>query len=309
MYGKKRNINTRQSEMSVVPDYTPEYCTGMRPEVQHLYRSDDRSHWNQSVPDKDGTDMEAGSYAQECALILRREPHPITGSLALHSVTIQSPLIKKVLEKAFQGFEGINTQLKDLTFKSPFHPFYYRWHRFEKLYKDNRNQFTQEHLDLLYPILRDEIMPYIEAMVDLTKNEVISFDYLWTIFAPGMEVYTHLDGQDRLMEMTSGHYGANMSGEFFTLECRYVDCDGSSFGYVSSSVDVDKFEGVKKIVDLVAFPSHLYPEIETLVDRLFKRGEKLEGLNGFHHMSYSGFYTARSSRQIRKRHVCCMLIL
>jgi hypothetical protein len=290
--------------MSVDPDYTREFSRGMRAEMQQLYRVDDRSPWKESVPDKTATDVEAGSYAQECALIVRREPHPITNQVALHSITVQSPLIKEVLEGTFKGFKGINTQLKQLTFKAPFHPFYYRWHLFGKLCEDEQNQETKALLDLLYPILSEEIMPHIEAMKDLTKNQVITFDYLWTIFAPGMEVYTKLDGQDRLMELTDSRYGASMGGEFFTLDYRYIDCDGTSFGYVPSSVDINKFEGVKKLVDLDTFPSHLHPDVENLIDRLHVRGEKLEQLNGFHHISYSGFYTARSSRQIRKRHVC-----
>ena len=289
--------------MSVDPDYTPEFSLGMRAEIQQLYRLDDRSLWNESIPDKTAADVEASSYAQECALIVRREAHPITYQVALHSITVQSPLIRKVLDRTFRGFEGLNTQLKELTFKAPFHPFYYRWHRFEKLREDEQDQETRDHLDLLYPVMRAEIMPHIEVMKDLTKNKVISFDYLWTIFAPSMEVYTILDGQDRIMELTDSRYGANMGGELFTLECRYNDCDGTRFGYVSSSVDIDKFEGVKKIIDLDAFPSHLHPNVENLVNRLHARGAKLEQLNGFHHMSYSGFYTARSSRQIRKRHV------
>ena len=289
--------------MSVDPDYTPDYGHGMRAVVQQLYRSDDRALWNESIPEKAATNVEAGSYAQECALIVRREPHPITNQTALHSITVQSPLIKKVLDSTFKGFEGLNTQLKQLTFKAPFHPFYYRWHLFEKLCVDEQDQETKDHLDLLYPILSEEILPHIEIMTDLTKNKVISFDYLWAIFAPGMEVYTKLDGQDRLMELTDSRYEANMSGEFFTLEARYIDCDGSGFGYVSSSVDIGKFEGVRKLVDLDALPSHLHPNVETLVDRLHARGEKFEQLNGFRHMSYSGFYTARSSRQTRKRHV------
>ncbi|KAI4144378.1 MAG: hypothetical protein LQ340_006676, partial [Diploschistes diacapsis] len=266
--------------MSVDPDYTPDFGLGMRAEIQQLYRPDDRSLWNESVPDKTATDVEAGSYAQECALIVRREPHPTTNQVALQSITVRSPLIKKVLDGTFKGFEGLNTQLKQLTFKAPFHPFYYRWHRFEKLREDEQDQETKDHLDLLYPILSEEIMPHIEAMKDLTKNKVINFDYLWTIFAPGMEVHTKLDGQDRLMELTDNRYGANMGGEFFTLECRYIDCDGSSFGYVSSSVDINKFEGVRKLVDLDAVPSHLLPDLESLVDRLHARGEKLEQLNG-----------------------------
>ena len=295
--------------MSVDPDYTPDFSPGMRADIQQLYRHDDRSLWNESVPSKAATDVEAGSYAQECALIVRREPHPITNQVGLHSITFQSPLIKKVLDGTFKGFEGLNTQLKQLTFKAPFHPFYYRWHRFEKLREDEQDKETKDHLDLLYPILSEEIMPHIEAMKDLTKHKVISFDYLWAIFAPGMEVYTKLDGQDRLMELTDNRYEANMSGEFFTLECRYIDCDGSRFGYVSSSVDIAKFDGVKRLADLDAFPSHLHSDVEDLVDRLHARGQKFERLNGFHHMSYSGFYTAKSSRQIRKRHVCNNLCL
>ena len=290
--------------MSVDAHYTPNFNLGMRVKTQQLYRRDDRSLWNESAPDENITDVEASSYAQECALIVRRELHPITHQVVLHSITVQSPLIKKVLHGTFKDFEGLNTQLKQLTFKAPFHPFYYRWHRYEKLREHEQDQETKDHLDLLYPILSEEVMPHVEAMKDLTKNKVISFDYLWTIFPPGIEFYTKLDGQDRLMKLTQNRYGANMGGEFFTLECRYNDCDGTRFGYLSSSVEIDKFEGVKKIIDLDAFPGHLHPNVKNLVDRLHARGAKLEQLNGFHHMSYSGFYTARSSGQIRKRHVC-----
>ncbi|ORY60273.1 P-loop containing nucleoside triphosphate hydrolase protein [Pseudomassariella vexata] len=290
--------------MSVDSDYVPEFGLGMRPKIQQLYRPDDRSPWNEWIADNSGTDIEAGSYAQECAFIVRREPHPSTNQVALHSITVHSPLIKKVLDDTFVGFESLNTHLKQLTFKAPFHPFYYRWHRFEKLRLEEQDQDTKKHLDMLYSILSEEILPHIEAMKDLTKNNVISFNYLWAIFAPNMEVYTkHLDGQDRIVSLRDSRYGASMSGEFFSLECRYIDCDGSSFGYVSTSLEIGAFDGVKKLVDLDAIPSHLYPDVERLVDRLHARGEKLEQLNGFHHMSYSGFYTARSSRQVRQRHV------
>lgn len=294
--------------MSVDLDYTPEFSLGMRPETKQLYRPDDRSTWDEWNPDNIRTDVEAGSFAQECALIVRREPHPSNNNQAtLHSITVQSPLIKKVLEGTFEGFEGLNTQLKQLTFKAPFHPFYYRWHRFEKLRKDEQDQDTKEHLDLLYAILGKEILPHIEVMKDLIKNKVMSFEYLWAIFSPGMELYTNIDGHDRIVLLRDSRYGANISGEYFSLEFRYIDCDGSSFGYVETSIEIDSFDGVKKLVDLDAFPSHLHPDVEGLVVQLHARGDSFEKLNGFHHMSYSGFYTARSSRQVRKRHVSVAL--
>jgi len=296
--------------MSVDADakYTPEFSLGMRPEIEQLYRPDDRSIWGEWKPTKAIANVEAGSYAQECALIVRHEPHPSNNNqAALHSITVQSPLIKKILDITFDGFEGLNTHLKQLTFQAPFHPFYYRWHRFEHLRENEEDGPIKNHLDLLYDVISSEILPHIDAMEDFTKNQVITFSHLWALFAPGMEVYTKIDGHDRIISLRESRYGANMSGEYFSLECRYIDCNGSEFGYVETSIEINSFHGVKKLTDLDAIPAHLHPHIEELVDRLQARGEKLEQLNGFRHMSYSGFYTARSSRQVRKLHVCKVL--
>lgn len=150
--------------MNLDSEYTPEFKLGMRPETKELYRPDERSTWDEWHPGNIHTNIEAGSYAQECALIISREPHPSNkNQAALHSITVQSPLIKKILDGTFEGYEGLNTQLKQLTFKAPFHPFYYRWHRFEKLYQDEQDRDTKNHLDLLYAILSIEILPHIEG--------------------------------------------------------------------------------------------------------------------------------------------------
>ncbi|EHL02853.1 hypothetical protein M7I_1116 [Glarea lozoyensis 74030] len=244
------------------------------------------------------------SPALEFALIVRREPHPSNDNqAALKSITVQSPLIRKALEAVFDGYEGLETRLRQLTFEAPFHSFYYRWHRFESLRNLESDESTKAHLTLLYNIISQEILPYIHTMQDFTKNRVISFTHLWTIFAPGTEVYTKIKGHDCAVRLKSSSYGANMSGEYFSLECMYIDCDGSNFGYVDASVEINSFAGVKRLSDLEAIPIHLHPNIEELVERLHIRGDKFEQLNGFHHMSYSGFYTARSSRQVRNRHI------
>jgi hypothetical protein len=291
-------------DADVGADYTPEFSLGMRPEIEQLYRPDDRSTWGEWKPDSIPTDVGAGSYAQECALIVRHEPDPTRNhQVALQSITIQSPLLKKILKITFGGFEGLNTQLKQLTFQAPFHPFYYRWHRFEHLRQNEQDEGTKSHLDLLYSVISGEIMPQIEAMEDYTENKVVPFSHLWTLFVPGMEIYTKIDGHDRIVSLKESRYGANMSGEYFSLECRYIDCDGSEFGHVGTEIEIHSYHGVRKLADLDAIPAHLHPHIEELVERLYARGDKMEQLSGFHHMSYTGFYTARSSRQIRKRHV------
>jgi hypothetical protein len=300
----KGNLLTNQSNMSVDDEYTPEFNLGMRPEIKQLYRANDRSVWDEWKPAKTTRDLEAGSYTQECALIVRHEPHPSNDNqAALKSVAVQSPLIKKVLEQVFEDYEGLDMRLKQLTLEAPFHAFYYRWHVFEKSRNEESEEITRAHLDLLYDVLSKEILPHIEAMEDFTRNGVISFAHLWTVFSPGMEIFTLVDGHDCAVVLRQSSYGANMSGEYFSLECRYIDCDGSNFGYVETSVEINSFHGVKKLTDLDAIPIHLHPDVENLVERLHARGDKFRQLNGFGHMAYSGFYTARSSRQGRRRHV------
>lgn len=89
---------------------------------------------------------------------------------------VHSPLIKKVLDGTFEGFHGLNTRLKQLTFNAPFHPFYYRQHRFEKLRQHEQDPVARSHLDFLYSVLGKELLPHIEAMKNLLKNGIVSFD-------------------------------------------------------------------------------------------------------------------------------------
>ncbi|KAH6640030.1 P-loop containing nucleoside triphosphate hydrolase protein [Truncatella angustata] len=301
----QRSIGTSSdlSKMIESTKYNAEFSLGMRPEIKQLYRTDGRSHWDDWDPENTPMDVEASSYAQECALIVRKLPQQDTHQIALDSITVQSPLIKNVLNLVFEGYEGLDTRLKQLTFSAPFHPFYYRWHRLRKVRDDEQDYDTKVHIDLLYTILKQEILPHIEAMEDFVKNEAINYNYLWTIFAPGMELYSKVNSQDRMFLLTNTSYGGNMSGEFFSLDCQYIDCDGSTFGHITTSIDIYKFEGVKKITELDVFPCHLHHDAEGVVERLHARGEKSEQLNGLHHVMYSGFYTTTSSKQARKRYV------
>ena len=142
-------------------------------------------------------------------------------------------------------------------------------------------------------------------MRDLTRNGLITFDYLWAIFAPDTDLYANIDDQDRLYNLRRTYYRESIKGTpNFYISCRHIDCNGKQFGYVESGFSIDLFQGVKKITDLEMFPSHLHPEPEKLLEKLHLRGQKFEELNGFNHVSYSGFYIDKSQGRIRrKRHV------
>ncbi|KAF4466563.1 TOB3 (member of AAA-ATPase family) [Fusarium albosuccineum] len=263
---------------------------GMTVETKDLYRENSRLPWQEWAPDD--IDINSRSASAKFALIVRREKeHGDTDelNLALHSITVQSPLIKKQLGPVFEDYRGINTNLKKLTFRAPFHEFFYRWDKFVQA-RPEGDDVASSHYKLLFDIVSAEIEPHLEQASDLLKNDVVSFDYLWTLFEPGIEVYSKVDGHDRLYTLDSSKYERTSDGTFFTLSCRYVDTDGESFGFRTTTIDIWPFENLKQILELDVVPSRVKPDLTEVRERLTQRGRMFEKLTGVHHKTYSGTY-------------------
>lgn len=263
---------------------------GMKTSVKNLYREHKGQPWDEWVPDSVDLNPEATSSWKQFALVVRYEMREDRPSLSLHSISIQSPVIKDRLGVVFDSYKGIATTLKKLTFRAPFHEFFYRWDRFEQSIEDEKDEFALGHMKLLYGVIRPEIKPHIERVQDLLINNVITFNYLWALFEPGIEAYTSVDGQHRLYDLVSSSYEqVSAKSTDFILACRYIDCNGSSFGYVSTSLAINEFDNVKPIPELSVLPSHLHPRMKAIRAELTERGRKFEQLNGFHYKAYSGF--------------------
>lgn len=267
---------------------------GMTVESKNLYREDPRLPWQELSPEEIGINASAISASNKFALVVRREKRigdTDQPAVSLHSITIQSPLIKALLGPVFANYQGINTNLKKLEFIAPFHEFFYRWTEFTRVKAKLQDETEVAHYGLLFDIISNEITPHIEEAGDLVKNGVISFEYLWSLFEPGTEIYSRVDDKDRLYLLLASRYVDIAPGvRIFTLTCRYVETDGVNFGFTTSNLTIGSFANVKPISDLNVMPSHLKPDIEAVRERLHARGKKFEQLNGFHHKSYNGYY-------------------
>ncbi|KAM0436665.1 hypothetical protein ACHAPT_002374 [Fusarium lateritium] len=128
------------------------------------------------------------------------------------------------LGSVFDVYKGINTNLRKLDFKTPFHKFFYRWHKFVQATPPDaeEEEVAKSHYKLMLDAISSEMKPHIEQVSDMVKNNVISFQYVWALFEPDSEVYTKVDGYDCLLILRHGKYqrwttesptasGANMS--------------------------------------------------------------------------------------------------
>ena len=266
----------------------------MRLNSKELYREHDKDAWADWSPDDIDVDLEDTPDTKTYALIVRREKHlKQKTSLVLHSITVQSPLIRQVLETVFDGYGGMTTKLKDLTFTSPFHEFFYRWDSFQQQIKEEDDDLVLEHMRLLQSVISGEIQPHLEKRQELLDNGLVTFDYLWALFEPDAVIYKHSDGHDQLYKLVNSRYREIDATRFLKLTCRYIDCDGIGFGYVTTSLTLSEFEGISPISQLSVVPILLHTQIRKVLERLWKRGKKFVELNGFHYKSYSGLCSVR----------------
>ncbi|KAF5613872.1 TOB3 (member of AAA-ATPase family) [Fusarium subglutinans] len=268
---------------------------GMAAETKDIYRKSSWDPWQEWTDDEIGIDGRSSQASAKYALIVRREKEhgEIDESvLSLHSITVQSPLLKKILGPVFKGYKGINTNLKKLEFHAPFREFFYRWDEFKQADpRSDPNDSSEEcsHYKLLADIIHAEIKPRIEQATDLLNNGVISFDYVWTLFEPDVEVYTKIEGRDRLFKLSSGNYSKTPDGAVaYVLNVRFIDTDGDTFGYTETSLTISPFENVLPILELDVIPARLCPDIDQVRERLIQRGRLFESLQGINHKTYSG---------------------
>jgi hypothetical protein len=114
--------------------------------------------------------------------------------LALHSVVIQSPLLKDLLKVVLAGYPGVTVSLRRLEFSGTFQPLIHRWGEFKagiQRLKDGANRegaderATErlEHAELLYKLLETEFEETISSSQDMISQGVITYDLVWTVFS------------------------------------------------------------------------------------------------------------------------------
>jgi hypothetical protein len=176
--------------------------------------------------------------------------------LALHSIVIQSPLLKDLLEVVLEGYSGVTVALQRLEFSGAFEPLIHRWSRLKSEIQKLKDAACKEdaeeqaadrlkHSELLYNLLEEEFKETISSSQDMIEQNVITWDLLWTIFQPGLFVYSKVHGHDRVFRLFSQRYGKDRNGSpVYWLTCQYADNSATSFGTVKLNLSIPAYQGL-----------------------------------------------------------------
>ncbi|KAF2768952.1 P-loop containing nucleoside triphosphate hydrolase protein [Teratosphaeria nubilosa] len=279
---------------------------GMSVGLKQLYsgKEDKRGRftWQTTIPEDLGKPAE-DAESEKWAIIVRNtkvynDPKKV---LAIHSIVIQSPLLKELLKQVLADYPGVTVGLKRLEFSGRFEPLIHRWHQLNTaitaLKEHQRadaeaasdNEIRIKHAELLHDLLTKEFKETIEASTDLIGQGVMTYEHLWTLFQPGSSVYSKQQGQDRIFRMHSSKYGTDRNGNpVYWLTCQYVDYDGTRWGTQKLNMSISSFEGTRPITNLPTLPLDFHQDKAGVIARLTERGGKVEKLAGSHYRAYNG---------------------
>ena len=296
-----------------------ELVTGHKPAegsecaIQTLYEGDPKctccKNWVEQYPEDIRAQIEEQPETKQKALIVRmRKSHMdkegTSKPLVLDSVVVQSESLKTTLGEVFEGYKGITASLKRLVFKSPFHPFHYRWKRFTQVLERQKveDPVAASYSQILHDLLRSELNHVMSEIEDLTNNGVITYSLLWALFEPGEHVVTNKDGQERVYVIESVDYVTNDKVHHLAIKTRYIDYNGEDLGYAGSGLRINKFQGTRSISELNVVPAAFHPQKDELTARMIARGKKFYDLCGVQCKAYDGNvrYISGKHQTIRK---------
>ncbi|KAH9204416.1 P-loop containing nucleoside triphosphate hydrolase protein [Leptodontidium sp. 2 PMI_412] len=242
-----------------------------------------------AAPQKKITTAVVTDTSGYAVLARKSEGHGDYGrDLKLHSIVIQSALIRKVLDVALKGYPSIATGLENFTVEAPFPCFYHRW--LVDAYSTSVGE-TAQHLGLLINLLDSEFRGTQKAVADLLKNNVIEHRYLWTIFQPGHYILTKTHGQDSVLLLDAvSKYDETLHGgdRGYMLTGSYIDYDGSMTGLGTTRIKISEFKGTMALSELPALPFLMHPDREAIEKKRVAEGKRFAAFRTGEFQEYAG---------------------
>lgn len=199
---------------------------------------------------------------------------------------MNSQHLKDILKDTISHFPGVSFQTKDITIDAPYRVLFHYKDELEKAGDDLKDDEAISHLNLLLDFIDEHFKETIEESDNLKEQGLVSYEYLWTIFRPGMTIYAPVYGQPRAFTLNSYGYSCDPPG--LQLSMDFVDFDGEDLGTRTITRLVPAFAGAVAINELSAYPIQYHSNPEAVQLQLIERGRRMEQYAGMHFCCYNG---------------------
>jgi hypothetical protein len=269
---------------------------GMRCEAKDLYPGPGSgqyvTNWVEEFPEGISSSLKDKEEFKSHAIIVKHKFNDKGEfGMHIHSISVQSPLLKSVLKEIFHDYPELpfsSFELEEVEFHEPFWPFVHRWDEIDRAAHQEPDTDAVKDTQLLYNILHKDLEREISRIQDLIDHGLIDFDHIWALFRPGeliLDISQHGFGV-WVHIFSAGHYREDP--RLFELTSDFVDWNGKHFGIAKCRQVIGHFKGTKPITDLALYPMKFHPSPDSLRTTLVQRGRRFEALQGCKYKTYKG---------------------
>ncbi|KAE9375264.1 P-loop containing nucleoside triphosphate hydrolase protein [Stipitochalara longipes BDJ] len=229
-------------------------------------------------------------------------------------VKINSPLLVNALRAVVSYYPGSSLLEEPLTIEEPYQLLVH--HRKDlEAYKDNHppnhtpeyREECNQHIDIILEFLRQNFEGGLELEEERHKQDppTCTFEYLWMIFKPGVDVYTRSSAAPLaspysvfvVSSIDGGHFEHEIGQ--YKINIWELQSNGEFLIRNKSYIDIIPFDGEKEIRSLAAYPLSFIPEGErnSLKQRLITRGKRYYDYTAIAHKHFHG-YTFSTPRRL-----------
>lgn len=262
----------------------------MQAELKHLEKRWTKKGRAYITEPKDDEEVpeESTNWYEKFALCVTRQYDTSNQFVQRTTLQINSDFLKKILKDIIGSYPGQSFHTSDIGVDFPAHCLYHYRHELKAALADQEpGSEGAAHLPILLSFIEEQFADAIKEGDNLREQGLVSYDHLWTIFKPGVQVYGMHAGQPSVFELIN--YGYQW-GECPSLQLsvQYVDYDGDDFGKRHKCLCIRKFSGAQPIVCLPALPLALHPDRDEITKHLVARGRHFEALSGQNFREYKG---------------------
>ena len=163
---------------------------------------------------------------------------------------------------------------------------------------------TMKHCKVLVSYLDEDYDDIKKRLYPMLEAGNITFDLLWALFKPNSIAVTSTYGawdEPRCFKVDYANKETSfVKGEWYCIEGRYLEYDGKNFGLGDFEIDIDHFQGPRRITSLSTYPLHYHKEKETVKKKLIERGKRFIELAGMNYRFHQGLAFHKKRKTVFK---------
>ncbi|KKY25123.1 putative aaa family atpase [Phaeomoniella chlamydospora] len=161
-----------------------------------------------------------------------------------------------------------------------------------------------KHLKIMIEYLDTDFADMKKTLYPMLKTGTISFDLLWALWKPDTIAYSSTYGdteEPRAFKIVSaGKTSTFQRGSWYSIEGKYLEYTGKTFGIGTMHTEIDSFKGPRSITSLPCYPLRFHKDSKALETQLIERGKKFVMLKGMNYRHHQGMAYVKKKRQVLK---------